>query len=701
MFKPEILAPGGSFNAAIHAFEAGAEAVYIGMSSFSARKGAKNFTIESLRSLKNYTKKNNKKIFVAINTVLKEDEMGDIFELLHHLFLIEVDAVILQDPGLAYIMRNYFPQMKMHASTQMAVHNSEGIMFLKNEGFSRIILARELTLDEIRTLRELHRDVELEVFIHGAMCFSFSGICLASGTLLGRSGNRGECGQICRTWFESEKGNNYQFSANDLKAGELVEELQNMKIDSLKIEGRMKSPEYVSHTVSYYRALIDGSEKFISKNEEKLSSLSFSRNQTSAFFKNPKGEDMINNQYASHTGISAGKIISSDNKSFLLKSETDLSDRDGLLIIHGNERYQFAMKSEGKKNHYREGESLTVLYKDKVNKNASVFKVSGHDLQLKEFKEDSWKPWKTPIKARVELTTDSLIISTDFFDRTICVSEKIPVEDSKSGKDIREILMQNISKSGASDFSIIDINMINSSGRSDNSVFLPLSDIKRIKALFYEELESQIISIINNRSTKILKSISEKIQLMNQVPGIEINIPDRKEIPSFFEQRTPNNQEIFLPLIPLLFHKKDFEELEKKIELMASDQSKTVILGINNISHFHFVKKYKEKKNIYFFTDYNTYIANRTCELFYREKIEKLLFSYYWIEDPGGELKGLKKINKSFKPHLFISRICYKKHNGLGSCKDCSKDLQYDLKQRNKDFTVVVKDCITWLYQKE
>jgi len=139
MLKPEILAPGGGFNSSIHAFEAGADAVYIGMSSFSARKGAKNFSLESLRRLKSYAVKNNKQIFVALNTVIKDDELEEIIKLLHHLTLIKVDAIILQDPGLAHIINKYFPLLIMHASTQMAVHNSHGVAYLKNMGFKRII----------------------------------------------------------------------------------------------------------------------------------------------------------------------------------------------------------------------------------------------------------------------------------------------------------------------------------------------------------------------------------------------------------------------------------------------------------------------------------------------------------------------------------------------------------------------------------
>ena len=704
MFKPEILAPGGSFNTSIHAFEAGADAVYIGMSSFSARKGAKNFTLDELRRLKSYAVEHNKKIFVALNTILKEQELDEMIHLLHHLFLIRIDAVILQDPGLAYIIKNFFPQIEIHASTQMAVHNADAVEFLKNEGFSRIILARELSLSEIRKIRELHRDVELEVFIHGAMCYSFSGICLASGTLLGRSGNRGECGQICRTWFESSSGNKYQFSANDLKAGTLAKDLQKMGINSLKIEGRLKNPEYVSHTVSYYRSLLDNKDKDIVLKEETLSELSFSRNQTTAFFNNPKGENMINNRFASHTGIPAGKIISAGNKSFVLKSETDLSDRDGLLIINDSGNDQFALKSEGKKSFYKKGESLTILYSGKIRTGITVYKISGHNLQLKEFNDNSWKPWKSSISVKIILEKNVIYFHTSIFNKSVIVKENISFEKSRSGIDIIEILRQNLSKSGLSIFNINEIDLENKTGLLNNELFIPLSHLKGIKNLLYKQIESEITKIIDRRCETIRSTIKTRLNTYSSEQTVQIKIPPRSEmnpfsaiIPFTEEKFQSDLNKIFFPLPPLLFGNGDFEKLEKNIEEMI-DKDKTVIIGLNNVSHFRMVQKYKDNKNIFFFTDYCTYIANSACELFYRERIERLLFSYYWIEDPKGNLNNLRKIEPDFTPHLFVSRICYKKHNNLGSCENCTKDLRYELKQKNRDFTVIVKDCITWLF---
>jgi len=673
------------------------------LSSFSARKGAKNFSLEALRKLKNYSEKHNKKIFVAINTVLKDEELDEVIYLLHHLTLLKVDALILQDPGLAYIIKQHFPDLEIHASTQMAVHNSRGVQILKDEGFSRIILARELTLSEIRLIRETHRDVELEVFIHGAMCYSFSGICLASGTLLGRSGNRGECGQICRTWFDNNK---YLFSANDMKAGYLVRELQEMAIDSLKIEGRLKSPEYVSHTVSYYHSLIHGAKKTRTEKEETLSALSFSRNQTSAFFKSPRGTDMINNNYASHTGIVAGKVISAKPGKFRLKSETDLSDRDGLLFLRRNEKFQFALKSEGKNTFYKSGETLTVLSREKIDPGVTVYKVSGHDLQLKEFKEESFKPWKTPMVSNVLLRKNSIVLQGEISNQPIEVSEMITLEQSTSGKDINTILIDVLTKSGTSLFAIDSVFIENQSELHENEIFIPLSVLKKLKNSFYQKIEDSLELIFRTSGKAILNSINHELEKTDFI-GNPFKIPHRNKmnptggiIPFITSDSRFSEKVLFFPLSPLQFHENEFTEIERQIENIASDKTRTVVIGINNISHLSLVDKFSEKKNVLFFTDYCTYVANRACELFYKKKIEKLLFSYYWIEEKSGYLNNLRKVEADFNPHLFVSRICYKLHNNLGSCDNCSKNLFYNLKQRDREYSVIIKDCITWLFQK-
>ena len=201
MRRPELLAPGGSFHAAYHAIEAGADGVYLGLRDFSARKAAANFDFEQLARIRGLAGDRGRRVYVALNTVVRDDEIGRLAEILARLEALAVDGVIVQDLGVAALARRHFPSLALHASTQMAVHNAAGLAELVQLGFRRVILSRELTLAEIADLRRARPDLELEVFVHGALCYSFSGVCLASWALTGRSGNRGDCAQICRGRF--------------------------------------------------------------------------------------------------------------------------------------------------------------------------------------------------------------------------------------------------------------------------------------------------------------------------------------------------------------------------------------------------------------------------------------------------------------------------------------------------------------------
>ena len=198
--------PSGSFSAAFPALAAGADGVYLGLKDFSARKAAQNFSLEQLRRARRLTAESGKHLYVAINTIVADTEMQRLAELACWLEALAVDAVIVQDLGVAELLATHFPRITVHASTQMAVHNDQGLRMAEDLGIRRVILSRELPLARIRALRERHPGIELEVFIHGALCYSFSGVCLASWALTGRSGNRGDCAQICRSRFRSEDG---------------------------------------------------------------------------------------------------------------------------------------------------------------------------------------------------------------------------------------------------------------------------------------------------------------------------------------------------------------------------------------------------------------------------------------------------------------------------------------------------------------
>ena len=326
--KPELLSPAGSFESAIYAFKNGADAVYLGLKEFSARKSAVNFTMEDLSRLKRFSQENGKRIYVTINTVITEVELPRLAEIAKSLDFMEIDGVIIQDLGVLSFLKENFSNLPVHASTQAAVHTAEGVRFLKREGVSRIILSRELSVTEIELLKKAEPDMELEVFIHGALCYSFSGLCFASGVMLNRSANRGDCAGICRTWFEGDGDRKFFFSMKDLAAYRQIEPLIKAGVSSFKIEGRMKSPQYTGLASNLYRDLIDG--KISPGMWEELST------PLRTVFSRPYGNNWISGNfrsmvtypyYPSHMGIEEGTLIESDSKSFTIKLKTDISVR--------------------------------------------------------------------------------------------------------------------------------------------------------------------------------------------------------------------------------------------------------------------------------------------------------------------------------------------------------------------------------------
>ena len=258
----EILSPVGSFETLIAAVQSGANAVYFGAKNFNARDFANNFDDKTLKKAIEYAKTQGVKTYLTLNTLIKNSELIEALDLVNTAYSYGIDAIIIQDIGLAILIKKFFPDLDLHASTQMAVHNLEGVKFLEDLGFKRVVLARELSIDEISYITS-NTNIEIECFVHGAICISYSGQCLLSSLIGQRSGNRGKCAQACRLQYsllrdnkELKKG--YLLSPKDLCTIEYVEKLKKANIHSLKIEGRMKSKEYVALTTKLYSKAANG-----------------------------------------------------------------------------------------------------------------------------------------------------------------------------------------------------------------------------------------------------------------------------------------------------------------------------------------------------------------------------------------------------------------------------------------------------------
>lgn len=254
--KPELLAPAGNIESFFTAVENGADAVYLGLKKFSARATAPNFTLDELAGMVPFAHGRGVRVFTAVNSLVAASEIPEMLDTLHALSMIRPDALIVQDAAVFHLAKRYFPDLKLHASTLTAVHNSAGVNALARMGAQRIVLARELNLSEIKSICDSTK-AELEIFIHGALCYSYSGLCLTSSYRGGRSGLRGECVQPCRLKFRQGKKEGFFLSCNDLCALPLIPRLKSLRLAGFKIEGRMKPAAYIGLVVKAYRMVLD------------------------------------------------------------------------------------------------------------------------------------------------------------------------------------------------------------------------------------------------------------------------------------------------------------------------------------------------------------------------------------------------------------------------------------------------------------
>jgi putative protease len=291
----ELLAPAGSPEALDAAIGEGADAVYLGLKDFNARLRSANFAYSQFESALRTLRKMGKKIYVTVNTVFEQREADRMYQLLKYLASQGPDALIVQDFGVVAMARAEFPSLRLHASTQMNIASARGANALSRHGVSRVVLARELSLEELRSIRT-ETNMELEVFVHGALCVSASGLCLFSSFLGGKSANRGMCTQACRRLYRRPSGESgYYFSPNDLQLLERLPDIAAAGINALKIEGRMKSASYVGAVVSAYRLVVDAIEQ--GEDEDQIQrSIEQGREILRNDFARPKTQFLVNGE---------------------------------------------------------------------------------------------------------------------------------------------------------------------------------------------------------------------------------------------------------------------------------------------------------------------------------------------------------------------------------------------------------------------
>ncbi len=372
--KPELLLPAGNIESFYAALEGGADAIYLGLKQFNARGRAKNFTNIQLPPLLREAKKRNVQVYITLNTVVKNQEIPELLDYLHFLSIAGVNGIIIQDWGVYYIAKRFFPKLKLHASTQLGIHNSVGTNFSANIGFQRVVLARELTLNELHTICKKNR-VETEVFIHGALCYSFSGMCLYSSYAGGRGANRGLCTQPCRRVYSTQKKEQYLFNLKDNQAIDYLEELTKMGVSSLKIEGRMKSGEYTYRVAKAYRLSLDDKRNIPAS--KKLLDLDFGREKTSYFLGKDVRSAVSNKTVA---GVLLGRVKQISGSEILFSSKMKIEPGFRLRFHIPNTEKQETVK-------VRQVETENGLYKidageKRIKPNSEVYLSGINDIKF-------------------------------------------------------------------------------------------------------------------------------------------------------------------------------------------------------------------------------------------------------------------------------------------------------------------------------
>lgn len=499
----ELLAPAGDYQSFVQSINNGADAIYLSLDKFGARAYATNFTLEEVKELIKTAHLLNVKIYVTVNTLIKDNEMEECLQLVKALYQANCDAILVQDLGLAYLCRNLFPNLALHASTQMDVNTIEKAKELKNLGFTRIVLARELSIEEIKKIKE-NVDIEIEVFAHGALCMSYSGNCYMSSFIGKRSGNRGRCAGACRQKYQLIKNDNnigndnYYLSLNDLNTYKRIDEFINAGVDSIKLEGRVKRSEYVGLVTRIYRNAIDKKENIDA--DYKLQEM-FNRGSTCGFVFNDKNANLSNINYPNHIGVNVGKVVKANKNYVFIKLDSlnkndtlelgdsiriyDNNDEDGITLSKidvYNDKYDLL---KNKKATYNSIIGIHVHKDLKVG--MKVVKTSTKSL-MDEFSETNITK-KVPIQALIYSKNNKLGLELRYKDDCINVkvNELSDVELQEAKSDNLERIKAQINKFNDTYFYLneIDVKM--------NNAFMNVSKINELRRNATKLLEEKII----------------------------------------------------------------------------------------------------------------------------------------------------------------------------------------------------------------
>ena len=644
----ELLSPVGDFECLKAAVQNGADAVYFGANLFSARAFASNFDDNILEEAINYAKIRGVKTNLTLNTLIKNNEVADAINLAKKAYEYGIDAIIVQDLGLArYLIKN-FPGLHVHGSTQMSVHNLNGVHKLQELGFSRVVLSRELSIKKIEEICK-NSDIEIEVFVHGALCISYSGQCIFSSMVGGRSGNRGKCAQPCRLPYQLIENNQanqkvidngYLLSPRDLCGLEFLPQLVNAGVSCLKIEGRMKTPEYVATVTRIYRKYLDlaiSGQSFIIDEQDKKNLLQvFNRGGFSnGHLDNKPNKNLIYKDKPNNMGIFLGKVSNFNNNKGHISFTTEDYLHVGDTISIENKKHETSLYTISelmiKDNNIKEakpGDNIKIgRMKGSISVNDKIYKISDKKLTSSALDTLDKELRKIPLNCKLVVKHNSPISISLFGNNieTTIISDIIPV-NAINNPITKERLIEQFSKTTNTPFEISNFEIV-----LDDGLFIQsISSLNELRRQAISEYQQKLISsfkrnsielsdFLENRFIKITFNYNKKISLLLNVLNTNFDYSnlhgvDRIYIPlKYFrtEKYTDilnvitQNFDTYIYMPTIIRNNLNIENIVKNYDIKG--------FVLSNIGDFELLKNYSSKYKFicnYTFNIYNDLTIN-------------------------------------------------------------------------------------------
>ena len=710
--KVEILSPAGSYESLKAAVAAGADAVYIGGSRFGARAFADNLEEASLLEAIDYVHLHGKQIYLTVNTLLKEREMEqELYEYLLPYYRQGLDAVIVQDIGVLKFVREQFPNLPVHASTQMTITNVSGAKFLESLGVERVVTAREMTLPEIAEIAK-ETTLEIESFVHGALCYCYSGQCLYSSLIGGRSGNRGQCAQPCRLPYKVNGKTSYLMSLKDMCALELIPDLIEAGIYSFKIEGRMKKPEYVAAVTSIYRKYVDlylekGRAGFhVTKEDKEILMDLYNRGGFhSGYYKTWNGKEMLSLKRPNHAGVPAVQVLKQQGKEVKIKALVDLHKGD-ILELPDQENYTLGKVVEAGTT-----TSVSVKCKKPLSKGMIWNRTRNEELlcmlreQIVERKVQEKINGKLILssgtRAKLELNYGGIHVCLEGEEVQEALNQ--PMESGRIEKQMR--------KTGNTGFVFdhLDIEL-------EGNIFVPMQALNELRRQGIEKLETAILAQYRRSDVSLRKEKNVPEQLKEkQAAGLYVYVEQREQLETALKcssvvriyvdcnilrnawknpelhdmvKRTKDAGKEFYFAMPYIFRK----ETKSQYENFFADMQFDGVL-IRNYESFAFVKE--KAPDLQVVMDCNMYEFNREAKRFWKEQnvqglTAPLELNYRELQELG--IQDCELIVYGYL-QMMVSAQCVRKTTG--ACTKTPGYLQMT-DRKNKEFTV--KNCCDYCY---